>query len=151
MVPLPRRYCPLVVPPARALRAVWAVAAPVPPWAMARVPVVILLAARAGISVAARARKVGVPAAPAGAARTVPAVWLARVAVRVPVVVTGELVTVKMPGRSRPTLVTAPAVLSTQERVPLPLVRSTWPLVPSAAGRVKVRLAAGASGPLSAM
>ena len=67
----------------------------------------------AGRSAATRARKAGAPAAPLGAAKTKLAVWLARVALRVPLVVTGEPVTVKRLGRLRPTLLTVPLLMAT--------------------------------------
>ena len=50
----------------------------------------------------------GVPADPFGAAKNVLAVCDASVAVSVPLVVTGELVTLKIDGSESPTLVTVP-------------------------------------------
>ena len=64
----------------------------------------------AGMSAATRVRNVGVPAEPFGAAKIVFAASLASVAVSVPLVVTGELETVKIDGIERPTLVTVPFV-----------------------------------------
>ena len=83
-------------------------------------PVVSLLVSSTGISAGTRERKLGaVPAPLAGPASTRLALWLVRAAVRVPVPVTGELVTLNRPGRARPTLVTVP---------PPPVVLPSWPL-----------------------
>jgi hypothetical protein len=66
------------------------------------------------MSAATRARKVGVPALPdPGPANTVLIASEARVIVRVPEDVTGLLVTVKMLGADKPTLVTDPAATQT--------------------------------------
>ena len=97
-----------------------AVVAPVPPFAIATVPVsdpaepVVLLVIFAGMSAATSARKVGVLALPdPGPANTVLIASEARVIVRVPEDVTGLLVTVKMLGADKPTLVTDPAATQT--------------------------------------
>jgi hypothetical protein len=68
----------------------------------------IFAAVSVGISPATRALNVGAPAAPVGAANTVAAVWLASVAESVPLAVTGEPDTVKIPGNVKATLVTVP-------------------------------------------
>src|ERR1035437_3243423 len=62
-----------------------------------------------GTSAPTRARKVGAPADPFGAANTVLAVWLARVAESVPAAVMGEPDTVRNAGKLRATEVTVPA------------------------------------------
>src|SRR5579864_5454891 len=81
--------------------------APVPPFAVGRMPLTPAVREIRGISAATRALKVGAAAAPlVGPARAVFAVWLARTAVRVPVVVTGEPETVRKDGRERATEVT---------------------------------------------
>jgi hypothetical protein len=102
------------------VKATAAVVAPVPPLAIATVPVsvpaepVVLLVIFAGMSAATSARKVGVPALPdPGPANTVLIASEARVIVRVPEDVTGLLVTVKMLGADKPTLVTDPAATQT--------------------------------------
>lgn len=59
-----------------------------------------------GKSEATRGLKVGAPAEPLGAAKTCAAVCDASVAVKVPELVTGELLTVKMLGRDKPTELT---------------------------------------------
>jgi hypothetical protein len=61
----------------------------------------------AGISAAVRARNVGVAAPPEdGPANTVFALWVVKVPVKVPVVVTGDPLTLKIEGNDNATLVT---------------------------------------------
>ena len=89
------------------------VAVPEPPLATATMPVTldavpVVFWFSVGTSAATMARKVGVPAEPLGAAKKKLAVWLAKVPVKVPEVVTGEPETVKILGRDNPTEVTLP-------------------------------------------
>lgn len=81
---------------------------PEPKRAVAIVPVVILAASMLGRSAATSARNVGAPVTPSGAANTAFALCVARARVSVPVVVTGDPVTLKMDGAARATLVTVP-------------------------------------------
>jgi hypothetical protein len=97
----------------RLLRAFGPVVAPVPPLATATVPVTLAAVPvvfwfRVGMSAATRARNVGAPAVPFGAAKIVLAVWDCSVAVSVPLPVTGDPDTENNAGRPRPTLVTLP-------------------------------------------
>jgi hypothetical protein len=71
---------------------------------------------RSGISAATKARNVGV-AAPQlpGPAKTVFAVWVARVTAKVPEVVTGEPATLRKDGTVKATLVTVPVDAAAQE------------------------------------
>ena len=74
----------------------------------------------AGKSAVAKERNVGAAFAPvAGPANTRFLAWFAQDAVKVPVVVTGELVTVNVPGMLRPTEVTVPPVIATATQVKL--------------------------------
>jgi hypothetical protein len=69
----------------------------------------IFVEASDGMSSATSDRNEGAAALPVeGPAQTALAVWVARVAERVPLDVTGEPETVKMPGSDRLTLVTVP-------------------------------------------
>jgi hypothetical protein len=82
---------------------------------------------------------VGVPEPDAGPAKNSCCACEASVAVRVPVVVTGELLTVKIEGRDSPTEVTVPEpadIVVQVGLVPVPPEVSTCPLVPAAALRV---------------
>lgn len=99
-LPLPINNCPFAA--ADALT-------PVPPFAAGSTPETPVARLIVGMSAATNVRKLGVPAEPFGAAKTVLATWLLNVAVSVPVVVTGVPVTVKMLGSANPTLVTASA------------------------------------------
>ena len=68
----------------------------------------------------------GVPALPLGAAKTVLADWEFKAAVSVPDVITGELLTVKMEGIAKPTLVTVPTpTAGDQLKLPKPLLVKT--------------------------
>ena len=79
------------------------------------------------------ARNDGVPLAALGAAKKYLAVSLAQVAVNVPELVTGELVTVNSTGRDNPTLVTVPLVAGAAHVGAPPVVAvNTWPVVPAA-------------------
>ena len=75
----------------------------------AKVPVVILLVSKLGISAATNVLNVGVPVDPLGAAKTLFCVCVAHVPVNVPEVVTGLPVTVISEGKLNPTLVTVPS------------------------------------------
>ena len=125
------KFEPTVVAP-KFVRAVAAVVAPVPPLAMATVPVTfaavpVVFWFSVGTSAATKARNVGTPAEPFGAARTVLAVWLAKLEgatasvpprVIVPVVVIGPPVSVSpLTVPAVATDVTVPVVLD----VPAPI------------------------------
>lgn len=72
----------------------------------------------AGRSAVAKERNVGAAFEPvAGPANTRFLAWLAQSAVNVPVVVTGEFVTVNVPGMLRPTEVTVPPEIATATQV----------------------------------
>ena len=114
-VPLETIKSPLVVVGDKASKALTAVVWPVPPLAMATVPVTfdavpVVFWLSVGTSAATMARKVGVPGAPLGAAKKVLAVWDAKsdgVTANVPPSVKlPELVTV--PVRVNPLTVPAP-------------------------------------------
>ena len=85
-----------------------------------------------GISAATKARKVGVPADPFGAANTVFAVSLAKVTANVPATVIGEPETEKMLGIDKPTEVTGPPdapvphVTPVDAKLPLTSVVTHW-------------------------
>ena len=79
LVPLPRRYCPLVTAPANVFMAACAVVWPEPPLATATTPVTLAAVPvvfwfSVGTSAATIARNVGTPADPFGAAKNVLAV-----------------------------------------------------------------------------
>ena len=78
--------------------------APVPP------PATVIV----GRSAEAIVLKLGAPIDPLGAAKIVFAACEASAPVKVPVEVTGELLTVNIEGRDRPTLVTVPVAGATQ-------------------------------------
>lgn len=66
-----------------------------------------------GTSAATNARNVGVPEPDVGPAKTLFCAWLASVPVRVPLVVTGLPLTLKMDGSAKPTEVTEPLPVPT--------------------------------------
>ena len=115
-----KKFAPTVVAPRPDLPPA-AVEAPVPPLATATMPVTlaavpVVFWLRVGTSAATSERKVGVPAAPLGPAKTVFANCDENVAVRVPEVVTGEPEIVNTDtGSARPTEVTV------AELVPAPI------------------------------
>ena len=108
--------------------------------AVVTVPAVVAVAAlpnvfwfKVGTSVVAIVRNAGTPIPDAGPAKKVAWFWLAKAPVRVPVPVTGELVTVNMAGNASPTEVTVPAPEAGVCQVGLPdTTVNTCPLPPAA-------------------
>ena len=94
---------------------------PVPPFALGSTPVTPVARFISGKSAPTKLLNVGVPADPFGAAKTVFAVSDASVAVNVPLDVTGDPLTVKIPGSDSPTLVTVP-VVGVAQLAALPLI-----------------------------
>ena len=152
-VPLLVIKSPLVVAGDKASKAATAVVCPVPPLAMATVPVTfeavpVVFWLSVGTSAATMARKVGAPGAPLGAAKNVLAVWDAKsdavTASVPPSVKLPELVTV--PVRVNPLTVPAPETEVTVPVVgvvhvgvaPVPADVSTWPLVPCCPSKLVV-------------
>jgi len=110
----------------------WAAVVTVPAVvAVAALPVVFWF--KVGTSVVAIVRNAGTPIPDAGPAKKVAWFWLAKAPVRVPVPVTGELVTVNMAGNASPTEVTVPAPEAGVCQVGLPdTTVNTCPLPPAA-------------------
>jgi hypothetical protein len=133
------RFWPAVVPP-KFVRAAAVVVAPVPPFAIATVPVTfaavpVVFWFSVGISAATKARNVGTPAAPFGAAKIVFAVWLAKF----------DGVTASVPLRVRlPEDVTVPERLRPLT-VPVPPTDVTVPVVLEVPAPMAVRKAAASS------
>lgn len=111
-----------------------------------------VLADGLGRSAPTNERNVGVAATPVvGPAQIRLADWVFRVPVNVPVLVTGLFVTVKIPGRERPTLETVPPPAAAHDVLPDPSVIRTLFRAPLPTGRLKTVVPAAALTPITAL